>query len=204
MPRKQDKRGFSLIELMVVLGIFTLIIGVGLALVSTGRLSVDVGEAKIQAEQEARLSLDKISRELRLSRASKIRISDTISFTGAETRPGAVINFQIPIGSYAEQLDLTDDHMLKWGAERAGVPDPERWVIAYSLNPDTDQLIRTTYDRDHPADAQTQVIASNITALSFDRSDISSSLITITITGSVRTAHDPIEQSLTSHIKLRN
>ena len=198
MNAQAKKTGFTLIELMVVMGIFTLIIGAGFTLLSSGRLSTDISEAQIQTVGHARLAMDRISKELRLSHFSRLRISNSVNFTAAEISPGSIINFQIPVGSYDVALDL-DGTSLKWGSAAN-----EGDYLAYQVDANN-QLLRTAYVDVNGANPSDVVIAQNIASITFSRTGVNSNLITITIVTQRQTVSGiAITQTLHSNVTLRN
>ena len=198
MRRCLKKSGFTLIELLLVTGIFTLIIGVSFTLLSTGRVSMFVNEARIQAEENARLAADQISKELRLSSANLelVHISDSVGWATNNTS-GTVINFQIPVGSYDGTLDLTGANELKWGNE-----DTEDAYIAYWLNDNL--LTRSIYTASDGSDATGRTIASDVTSLAFSRAATDSALINIDISTQGEASTRTATRTLRSGIKLRN
>ena len=203
MKSRLKESGFTLIELLVVLGIFTLIIGVSFTLLSTGRLSVDVGEIQIQAAENARRAMQRISRELRLSDAGRVFISDNLN-AATNLSSGSVINFQIPLGSYADELTL-DDSLLTWGSAGPIQPDQSDAYLAYSIDAGF-QLVRTTYtNNDGTGITDTRTIAQHITDITFGRTSLNSDLIDIEIVGQRQsTSGRTATQTLRSSVKLRN
>lgn len=186
MKSKPKKSGFTLIELLVVVGIFTLIIGASFTLLSSGRLSANLSEAQIQAAENARIAMERITRELRLPHASKIRISNNRDFVTNEACPNSVINFQIPVGSYSNQLDLKADNSLKWGSANT-----EGYYLAYSVD-GNNQLLRSTYTADDGSGLSSEIIAQHISSVTFSRTGASSQIINITIVSERQTAQGAI------------
>ncbi len=190
--------GFTLTELLVVVGIFTLLIGVSFTLLSTGRFSVNLTEAEIQATEHAREAMNQIGRELRLSRVGAVLLSDNVAWT-TNNNSGTVVNFQIPVGSYASELDLTNEGAIRWGSE-----DTIGAHIAYSLNA-ASQLIRSTYTASNGSDTVSRIVTTNISSLTFNRTTVSSNLITMEVIGQAQTpAGRVVTQTLSSSVKLRN
>lgn len=113
----QDSRGFNLIEMIIAMVVFTLL-GLSLTtLFATGSTLMQVGENKLVLQQQARLSLDRVLKELRLARP------------GAVTIPASQdsITFQIP------QSINTNSGAITWSGQ-----------ITYSLGGiNNTQLIRT-------------------------------------------------------------
>jgi len=207
MKSKPKKSGFTLIELLVVVGIFTLIIGASFTLLSSGRLSANLSEARIQTSENARLAMEQITRELRLSHSSKGHISNAVGWA-TNLNNGIVINFQIPVGSYDAQLSLNLNNELQWGWGRAlpdaaGTPTTLGYYIAYSVD-GNNQLLRSTYTAADGSGLTSEIIARHISSLTFSRTSTSSQIINITIVGQRQTAQGPITQTLNSRVKLRN
>ena len=188
--------GFTLIEILLVMGIFTIITGACLTLLSTGRVSVNIADTQSQTEESARQAMNRISKELRLSQAGRVSISNNLGSATSNTS-GSVINFQVPVGCY-ETLDLTDTYELKWGTENT-----QNAHISYSLDGNS-RLLRSTYTAEDASDATSRIIAQNISSLNFSRSVISSSLINIVIVAQSGTASNTAPQILRSSIRLRN
>lgn len=90
MSRKKDF-GFALIEAMMVLFIFVLLSGVMFTILATGRNAWEIGEVRIQLQQELRKGLDAIVEELR--QASP----DTITNVPADGRWYTTVTFRIPV-----------------------------------------------------------------------------------------------------------
>ncbi|RKX18305.1 MAG: hypothetical protein DRP26_05445 [Candidatus Zixiibacteriota bacterium] len=189
------KKAVTLVELMVAASISILLIGATLSLLLFGRASVFRNEASVQAGERARKVANIIAKELRISKPTKVFISDSLGTT-SNTNSGSVINFQIPVGAYNTSLTLNADYSLKWGSE-----DTEDEYIGYSINGDFN-LIRSTYSTSTASDAVSEVVSPDINSLLFTRDNTSSPVInievemlgksfthqeTVTITSSVRT-----------------
>lgn len=58
-------RGFTLVELMTVVTIFTLIFAAMFGVLTMGRKSWQIGTAQVEAQQQARIAMDAMLRELR-------------------------------------------------------------------------------------------------------------------------------------------
>jgi prepilin-type N-terminal cleavage/methylation domain-containing protein len=192
-------RGFSLLELMAVTGIFGLTMAVSAVLLITSKGYGDIHEAQLQSKESARVALERISQELRLSSSSKVSIDTAIRWSPSSVEPaGAVVNFQIPVGVYGV-LDLSASNELKWGS--AVTVDHH---IAYSVNGNS-QLVRTTYAAAPSGGDTVDVVSSHIAGITFSRVSTSSSLIHIVITAPVNCGNRILpNEVLTSDIKLRN
>lgn len=189
------KQGFTLTELIVVIGIVSLVMGAMLTFLITSRSAADFSEARLRATEYAQRAMAQIVKELRLSNPSKVRITHNMGWI-PEARPGEVINFQIPVGIYGT-LDLDYGNWLKWGTE-----DTEGHFIAYSVNGNS-QLLRSTYGATDASDAVSRVITPHISSMTFNRTDSNSDLIHIVITAQMQSPR-PISYTLESDVKLRN
>ena len=195
MKSKPKKSGFTLIEVLVVVGILTLIIGASFTLLSSGRLSANLSEAQVQTAENARIAMNRITKELRLSRSSRAHISNGVGLA-TNLNNGTVINFQIPVGSYAPQLQLNPDNSLQWGCAGS-----QGHFLAYSVV--NSQLLRRAYYADGSLDVS-EIIANHIFSVTFSRTSAGSQIINIAIVSQRQTAQGPIIQTLNSRVKLRN
>lgn len=66
---KRAVKGFSLVELLTVMFIFSLILIAIFAVLAAGRRSWQIGSAQIQVQQEARRAMDSMIQELRAASA---------------------------------------------------------------------------------------------------------------------------------------
>jgi len=189
--------GFTIIELLVVMGIFTLIAAASFSLISTGRFSADIIESRLKLTERSHQAMSRITRELRLSSPSRVYISNTLGTT-TNSLQGEVINFQIPVGCYDNVFNLTPMHFLKWGSQAA-----EGAFLAYSVDANS-QLLRSTYTTSDGTDASSEVIAQNISSLNFSRSASSSQLVNITISFQEQIGSQAVDQTLHTGVRLMN
>lgn len=196
------KSGFTLTELLVVVGIFSLIIGACFTLLSSSRLSVNIHEASIQAAESSRRAMERITRELRLSQAGRIRLYNDLVTEGS-TVSGQVIYLQVPVVDAAGELVLASGR-LTWGTEQT-----QGDFIYYFLGGDNnDQLFRGSCSGVGIGVSNAGVIiAPYISSISFSQGSPSSELIDVEIVGEAEYLKNPrrtVTQTLRSSIKLRN
>ncbi|MBI4971569.1 MAG: type II secretion system protein [Candidatus Omnitrophica bacterium] len=94
--KMRDQHGWTLLEVVIAISIFT-ILGMALTtLYATGNTLMQVSQNKLHLQQQCRLSLDRVLKELRLARASSVTINasqDSISFQipqSVDTNTGAI------------------------------------------------------------------------------------------------------------------
>lgn len=151
MNKAQPHAGFTLIEMMIVLAIFSVLIGVVFAVFRTTHRLRQVGEIRIQLYRECKRAIDSISKELQESNKDKVTIDDNTGEGGSD-----IIIFQVPIG-----LDANLD--IQWGAD--GTADD---YIRYYLSSDN-KVYRRVCNNQNCDDIirSTQIKANYITDLQF-------------------------------------
>lgn len=185
----KNSKGFSLIELMVVMVIFILVMGSVLGLLSVGQVSWQSGSSKITVTQELRRGMESMVKELSQAEISTLSLSDGVTSNS--------ISFQMA-------QDLTDegeppDRTISFSEGeleglRAGDP-----YVTYSLVYDGSlgfsQLIKTV-------NGSSSVLANYLTALQFTRS---SNIVEISISGQKTSAFGRVlSGSLNGRLALRN
>lgn len=75
MRKTKFLRGFTLIELMVVIAIFTVILGASYALMSSGKMIWYSGDVKVELQQDLRQAMDDMSFEISESSPTRIAIA---------------------------------------------------------------------------------------------------------------------------------
>ena len=89
IENRKDK-GLSLVEIIVVLFLFSIILSAIFAVLATARNSWKSGSSQLNVQQEARKGLNAMSKELRQARLS------TIIGVPADGSSNASVTFQIP------------------------------------------------------------------------------------------------------------
>lgn len=72
-------KGFSLIELMIVMLIFSILLGATYSVLSMSRASFQTGDIQLAVQQEARKAIDKVVKEVRES--SSVDLANAYPFT---------------------------------------------------------------------------------------------------------------------------
>ena len=113
----KDQKGFTLIEVMVVVLITALMLAGGSLALTTGRSSWFTADAGIQVQENLRRALDQMTAELRQTRLANITVTVGAGFNTSDT-----INFSIPIICHTgdpllkNTNDSTNGDVAHWGA----------------------------------------------------------------------------------------
>lgn len=141
------KSGFTFIELMVTLFIFSILSLSLWTVLSTGRHTWHRGRTQIELQQEIRRAMDWMTKELRPSGSGRALISSL----------GTTITFQVPV-DWDNDGDIIDEAGgIEWGADGNA-----NWAIQYLISGRL--LLRRTLDA-YPNGAQTgadRVLANSI------------------------------------------
>ncbi|MFA5272474.1 MAG: hypothetical protein WC412_09100, partial [Candidatus Omnitrophota bacterium] len=164
-------KAVTIMELLVSFGIAVLIIGAALVFFLTTQFSLVRMEALIHGEEQARSVLSRITSELRLSNAYHITIYNTTG--GSDNLIGDAVRFQIPVGSYSDDIYLSSSLAIAWGSN--SVADNH---IIYSL---TDDKTLTRKESDGANIVSNITLARGIKSLIFRRTSSSSNQITVQI-----------------------
>ena len=177
---QKNERGFTLMEMMVAVGLSTMVGMVLFTSVRYGNEQVDTREARMTMQDNAREGMYKMLQELRQSGPSKITVG-----TG-------YIQFQIPDPSSL----VTTSYAVNW---------TNAHTIKYSVGgTNNTQLIRQDVTSN-----KTAVVANNITGLTFSGSPSSAPTV-VTATMSIQKTLSngrvmPIQaMTLTSQAEIRN
>ncbi len=184
---KRERKGYTLVEILVVVVLFGLLFAAVFEILSTNRIAWDTGSTTQNLENQAFFGLNNMARELYNTNSGRITIE---AEPGAE--PNQRVTFQVPVG-----YDANGD--LLWG-ERAG--GTENFSIRYTIN--NNQLLRQVLDEnDAVINERTRVLASDVQGLLF--SPLNNNLLTITLTtGRISPGNRPLEQTMTSEVAFRN
>ncbi len=140
-----SKRFFTLIELMVVLSVFTVITGIAFTALKLNDTYRDTILTQIELYRKSKKIFDTIAKELSLSSSDKVNITDA--------NPD-ILTFQVPL------LELIDDNYnIPWGAD-----NQEGYYIRYELNGDF--LKRKILDTAYSVVSE-GTIANHVTDLQF-------------------------------------
>lgn len=179
MMHRKKRHGFSLVEVMVVIAIFSVIGGAIMSFLLIGGASWHSGDAQVQASEEVRKGMSAMVRELRQTRTS------TITGVPADGLYYNSIIFRIPSDIDGDGDVITSTGSVEWS-------NP----IQYSLN--NGQLLRTI-------SGTTTVLANNIMELQFRREEMVPDVLEISLRAQKTTLEGRvIQMNLKCKIKMRN
>lgn len=172
---KKKTLGFTLIEIMITVFIFLLLVGALFTILITGKTSWQVGNVRIELQQELRKGMDWITEELRQSGSS------AISNVPANGTAYPTISFRIPAG-------VTNGNIV-WESD-------EIQYLLGGLN--NRQLLRQV-------GSEQRVLANNIISLEFSRQSLTSNIVEIALeTDKMTVRGHLVELDLDFQVKLRN
>lgn len=181
------KRGLSLLEILVAVGIFSIIIVAAFGVLISGRRAFETGDVQIEVEQEARRAVDYMSKELR--QASSVKIT-----APAEGASGSSVTFEVPYDVDGDGDVINSLGGIEWSNDSGGIG-----TITYSLA--SGQALRNL-----SLGGQT-VLANRISALTFNR-PLGKDIVEISLTAekyALKGFTSPtITISLNAQVKLRN
>lgn len=193
------KTAFTLMEVLITMGIFTLIAAASYSVLLSSNLSSSISEIQIESNASARIALERIIQELQLSQPNKVWLtSNTLGATTSSVL-GNVVNFQVPVITNG---DLSfNAGQLKWGSQTT-----EGEYIAYSVKCSEGkcQLLRSIYTSSNGSNPQEKVVAQDIVSLWFKKSAEAPNLITMEITAQGKVSGKPYTHTLRSAIRLKN
>ena len=173
----KSRQGFTLVEMMVTVAIFSFILGICYTLFISGSNSWETNSVRVELQQELRKAMDWVSQDLR--QAGSASITNVPADGAAYTS----ITFRKSAGASGGNL--------VWDA------DTTRYFLGGA---DGNQIQRQV-------GAQTaSVIAQNIQSLQFSRQVSTSNIVDVSLQARKTTLREkrPIQASLTLRIYLRN
>lgn len=178
---KKILKGFTLIEILIVVAIFSVVMTFIYSIMASGRSSWYTADTAIYVQQQARQALDVMAKELRQSSTSVISgvPADDVNYTS--------ITFRIPEDTDSDGDVLNSTYDVEWS-------NP----ISYSRNANS-QIYRNA------TDAQPSILANNINSLLFRRQSATPNIVEIYIQGNKTSAlNRNVSFSLNSQVKVRN
>ncbi len=206
MKKTKPEKSFTLVEVLIAMGILSLITGAIISVLMVGLSSWQIGEAKTQGQQDVRRAMQNMTRELRLSNSGHIEILNEYGSV-ISTGTGVKIRFQVPIyNKTTQQIDLDTSGNKKWGADTT-----QYYWACYQLikesGKDTGQLKRTILTSNKITEVSYTVLADNVQSLSFiglpNNTSAPTSIEVILVTTNVGNMKN-INSTLKSRVWLRN
>ena len=180
-----DKKdlGFTLVEIMIAVLIFSLLIGVLFTVLTIGKTSFQIGNVRIELQQDLRRGMDLITEELRQSGSSQLQtiISGEEAAFPEDGSSYNTIIFYIPAG-------VTNGNIV-WQTDE----------IQYLL--DENKRLRRKVD----SVLDPKPLANNIISLQFSRQSSTPNIVEIALQSEKKTVKgNIINLDLNFQLKLRN
>jgi len=189
------KRAFTLIELMVAVGILALLLSLAFSMFNMGNLGLDTSRIQLRLQQEARRGMEAMVRDLYQASATNLTV-DLI---------GNRVIFKVPV-VVSPDTDIYDENgNIRWGAEGNA-----NHSIRYSREGSSRQLIREIIDDATNNVITTVVCANNLQQLRLRRfpnppQQIRGLIITITCQKYLRgNSGTQLSAELESQVSFRN
>ena len=194
-----QRRGFTLIEMMVVVAIFSIVTAAIFMTMASGRQSWQTNEASVQVQEEVRKGLRMLGQELRES--GREQATSHVLINGTND----ALVFQIPIDANAATaaFDLDANGDIVWGAEAVA-----GHAIRYDLQ--AGQLVRQQVDAlalDAAPVGAAKIVANHMTVVSFTQAPAAGNItgVDVSLTAQkISLAQHALSASEQLHITLRN
>lgn len=179
MPRIAN-HGFTLVEVMLVVVIFSIMFTVTFDVLLTGRRSFDVASIRYDIQTNAALGLNNMARELKNSASLYVDVD----------AGGDWVKFLVPIG-YSQNGDII------WGADGQA-----NHRIRYEVS--GNQLVRDRFDTfDSIVNGTTRILANYVDDVDFN-SQSNGLIVNITTSEEHKVTKESLEENLSSTITFRN
>ncbi|MEK6564442.1 MAG: prepilin-type N-terminal cleavage/methylation domain-containing protein [Candidatus Omnitrophota bacterium] len=183
-PPVRSKRfllGFTLVEVMIVVVIFSIIFGVSFDVLLSGRRSFDASSIRYDIQTNAALGLNNMARELKNSASLYVDVD-----VGGDS-----VRFLVPVG-YSQSGDII------WGAD-----GETNHRIRYEVN-GQNQLVRDRFDAsDSIVNGTTRILANYVDDVDFD-SQPNGLIMNITTSEQNKVTKEWLDENLSSTITFRN
>ena len=177
------RKGFSLVELMVVMAILGVISSILIATLAAGQQTWQVEQARMTVSAELRRGIDSMSREVASTQAAQLSIP-------ADGNWYNTLTFRVPfdVDGNGTVLDNVTG-ALEWSPQ-----------ITYSLGGNGGNQIQRTQN------AAVQILANGATVLQFRRQAATPSIleINVTVQRGNTTSNFPNTGTLNTRVRLRN
>ena len=133
----KNAKGFSLVEVLVVMSLLLMVVTGGFVILSSGRSAWFTTDARVELQQNLRQTMDKMTRELNQSGFDKDGTAQYAIGDGTGDHGTDTIKFSIPVICHSTDniLDINSD-IAHWGA-------PLTWGCTSSQCMDEDDVCAT-------------------------------------------------------------
>jgi prepilin-type N-terminal cleavage/methylation domain-containing protein len=124
-------KGFTLIEVLVVILIFTFIMAALFGMLNLGNATFNTDIGILELQQGCRRAMEGMSREIRQNRSADINITDD---SGATVNPGTRINFRLPGSSYCYRYSLISGSIIRQILDCSSSSEQASLVLADNID----------------------------------------------------------------------
>jgi hypothetical protein len=164
MMRRNDTKGYTLVELVVSMGIFTLVLGALLSVLISQNNFFSRATGRLDLDRAVRKVMNNVVKEMRVSKVDLVDIYDRPLDEGGAALDhinGRSITFQMPV-DWDGDGDVFDEYgVIEWGAD-----GQEGWSVEYCWDSVNNHVVRRVWDSSM-MEVSEIVIAENISLLRF-------------------------------------
>ncbi len=156
----KSRQGFTLVELLVTMGIFSIIIGSLFSVLISQNNFIGLCKGRWNVSTRARKIMNILIKEARMSNRLYVSVYNIPMDQGGSfsTDKGASLVFQLPV-DYEPDGDFVDiNNIVEWGAENA-----LGWSIEYCWDSVQEEVFRRVWDNSSTLVSQS-LVADNISA----------------------------------------
>lgn len=156
---KSKSSGFTLVELLVTMGIFSVIIGSLFSVLISQNNFVSLCSGKWEVARKSRKIMNILIKEARMSSPLNVSVYSLPMDQGGSVRTdtGPSLEFQSPVDWDADGDFVDEFNRVEWGAENS-----LGWSIEYCWDSATEQVLRRVWDDTNSLVSQV-LVADNIT-----------------------------------------
>lgn len=179
------KKGYTLLETLIVVALFSLLFGIVFEILTTGGTSWNIGSTQQEVDTQVRQGLENMVKELYATNSGRSSITNDVPHPGSQ-----IITFQVPVG-----YDVNGN--IIWGADEFN-----NYSIRYTIG-GNQQLLRQVLDASGAVVSERErVLANYVQSLNFT---LANKILTITLTiQKTALGKRTLSRTLSSAVTLRN
>jgi prepilin-type N-terminal cleavage/methylation domain-containing protein len=128
-PRTPHARGFTLIEIIVVIVLVGILATIAATIIMQGISAYSGGESRSNAHYQARFAMERMAREIRLMRSSTA--ADIPTMTGTTLRYNDINGLQMGFRLNGGNIERTEDNAVSWQTLATNITGPGGNIFTY-------------------------------------------------------------------------